>query len=118
MTTVLRTVKIDATNTFSATQPTFLKNIVLTYRYQADTIQPIRVFTRPNHSILTVLCNIGGFAFIVWCVLKVLTYPIIWLINFFWYDSIFFERAKTFKQQLTKARRVNRELSMMSFLKM
>jgi hypothetical protein len=48
----------------------------------------------------------------------VLTYPIIWLINFFWYDGIFNESPKTLKQHLKKARRVNRELSMMSFLKM
>ena len=106
-------------NSFSATSPTYLKNTtLLSYRYMADTVQPILLFTRPNHSILTVLCHIGGFAFIVWCVLKVLTYPIIWLINFFWYDGIFNESPKTLKQHLKKARRVNRELSMMSFLKM
>jgi peroxiredoxin len=104
----------------AATVPAWLKGVLLSYRYTKTPFEVYlpKTYTRPNHSVLTVAANVGGAAFIVWCVLKVITYPLIWSTNLISSDSLFISRACGLKQCLTKRKRINRELNMFSFLKM
>jgi len=96
------------------------QNVTLSYRFTQTPLAiyvPI-TYTRPDHSILTVAADVGGAAFIVWCVLKVITFPLIWSTIFISSDSLFTARASTCKQCMKKRTRINRELNMFTFLKM
>lgn len=77
--------------------PAWNKNATLSFRYDKDMTGKVYTFTRPNHSILTLLASVGGAAFIIWLVIKVVTYPLIKLYNFVWLDNVFLANAGSFK---------------------
>lgn len=67
---------------------------------------------------MTLLADVGGAAFIIWLVIKVVSYPLIWLVDFMWLDNVFNSGARSLKQRFTKYRRVEREFNVLTFLKM
>ena len=101
-----------------AAMPVWNKNATLSFRYDKDMTGKTFTYTRPNHSILTLLANVGGAAFIIWLVIKVVTYPLIKLFNFMWLDNVFLANAGSFKQRVKKHKRVSREFNVLTFLKM
>lgn len=116
MTRTLKSFK--AASTAVSPNPVWNKNSTLSFRYDKDMVGKILTYTRPNHSILTLLANVGGAAFIIWLVIKVVTYPLIKLINFMWLDNVFFAGASSLKQRVKKYKRVSREFNVLTFLKM
>jgi hypothetical protein len=116
MTRTLKSFK--AASTAVSPNPVWNINATLSFRYDKDMVGKILTYTRPNHSILTLLANVGGAAFIIWLVIKVVTYPLIKLINFMWLDNVFFAGASSLKQRVKKYKRVSREFNVLTFLKM
>jgi len=98
--------------------PAWNRNATLSFRYDKDVTGKILTYTRPNHSILTLLANVGGAAFIIWLVIKIVSYPIIKLLNFMWLDNVFLADASSLKQRVKKYKRVQREFDVLTFLKM
>ena len=116
MTKTLKTYR--ASTAAVAPIPTWNKNATLSFRYDKDMTGKIFTYTRPNNSILSLLANVGGAAFIIWLVIKVVTYPLIKLFNFMWLDNVFLANAGSFKQRTKKYKRVSREFNVLTFLKM
>ena len=112
----VKTFKIS--NATVAPIPAWNRNATLSFRYDKDVTGKILTYTRPNHSILTLLANVGGAAFIIWLVIKIVSYPIIKLFNFMWLDNVFLADASSLKQRVKKYKRVQREFDVLTFLKM
>ena len=112
----VKTFKIS--NATVAPIPAWNRNATLSFRYDKDVTGKILTYTRPNHSILTLLANVGGAAFIIWLVIKIVSYPIIKLLNFMWLDNVFLADASSLKQRVKKYKRVQREFDVLTFLKM
>lgn len=101
-----KTVKTFRSNATVTPIPVWNRNATLSFRYDKDVIGKVYTYTRPNHSILTLLANVGGAAFIIWLVIKIVSYPIIKLFNFMWLDNVFLADASSIKQRIKKYKRV------------
>jgi len=101
-----RTVKTFKVTPAITPMPAWIKNSTLAIRLDKDMVGKVLTYTRPNNSILSLLAGVGGAAFIIWLVIKVVTYPIIKLFNFMWFDNVFLSNAGSFKQRVKKYKRV------------
>lgn len=113
-----RTVKTFKVTPAIAPMPAWIKGSTLAIRLDKDIVGKVLTYTRPNNTILSLLAGVGGAAFIIWLVIKVVSYPIIKLFNFMWFDNVFLANAGSFKQRVKKYKRVKREFDVLTFLKM